>query len=298
MLSNMAGSSRSSQAITLGAATLGAAIKDVREGLGWTQRQLAAAIGRENDSSILSRWESGSRKPKPEDIAQVIKALGLEGERATNLTELAASTDEPRWLAVTVPERRQQLAALLNVEHTATLVTHVAPNLVPGVLQTNEVIRSIMLEADVPASEIDERVIVRIGRRNLYTRDNPAHMVVFLGEAAIRQVIGGRKIWVAQLRYLLDLAELPNIDLRVVPYSAGWSQLLSGAFILIDSDHVPSIVSLDLHSSGLMLQASEDISTYRRHAEAVREKAMSPADTARLIAEVITQLEIQDDNTP
>jgi hypothetical protein len=35
---------------------------------------------------------------------------------------------------------------------------------------------------------------------------------------------------------LLELGELPNVDLRVVPYSAGWYPALAGSFILIDSD--------------------------------------------------------------
>jgi hypothetical protein len=67
---------------------------------------------------------------------------------------------------------------LLNAERTATRVTHVAPLLIPGVLQSTDVIRSIMVEGGVPTSEIDERVAVRIGRRELITRREPAHLDV------------------------------------------------------------------------------------------------------------------------
>jgi transcriptional regulator with XRE-family HTH domain len=293
MLNRMAGSSRSSQAIILGAA-----IKNAREGLGWTQRQLATAIGRENDSGVLARWESGSRKPNSDHVAQIIEALGLDGEPAATLTALAAGTDEPRALAVSAGERRQQLNAVIRAEGTASVVTYVAPLIVPGVLQTNEVIRAIMVAGEVPESEIDERVIVRIGRRNLYTRDNPAHLRVFLGECALRTVIGDRKTWIAQLRYLLELAGLSNVEISAVSYAAGWTPALTGEFELIDSDQLPSIVNVEVQGSGLLFHAREDIDRHRAAAEKLEKKAMSSNATKELIARVITELENHDDDTP
>lgn len=264
-----------------------------------TQRKLAEILGRKaSDSGLIARWESGERAPRDEDIAKMIDELSIEGDEATNLVALASGATKSQWLAVTLPERRQQLNALLAAESTATKVTHVAPLLIPGVLQTREVIRAIMVDGDVPAEEIDERIYMRIGRRDLITRNNPAHLDVLLDEGVIRHVIGSRKIMADQLRYLLELGAMPNVELRVVPFTASWTPLLTGPFILIDSDQAPSIVSLDLHASGLMLQAPDDIATYRRQAEAVREKAMSPADTAELIAEVMTELEMLDDDTP
>ena len=245
-----------------------------------------------SDSGLISRWETGERTAKPEDVADVVEALKIPDEEAAELLALATGAGQGgRWHAVTLPERRQQLNALLAAERTATTVTHVAPLVPPGVLQTSEVIRVIMSEGDVPPDEIDERVAVRIGRRDLITRRDPAHLDVLLGEAAIRHVIGGRQVWADQLQYLLEVGQLPNVDLRILPFGAGWNAALRGSYILIDSDEAPSIVSLDLHGGGLLLYADEDISKHRRSAEAAREKAMSPADSAGLIAAVRNELE-------
>jgi transcriptional regulator with XRE-family HTH domain len=276
--------------------TLGAAIKKAREDAGMSGRKLAEALGI-RDTGLVSRWESGDRTPKPDEVEQIAEVLNLDGDDRDRLIGIALGTGEPRWLAVTVPERRQQLAALLNAESTATTVIHVAPLLIPGVLQTRKVIRQIMVDAEIPPGEIDERIIVRIGRRDLYTRDDPAQLHILLGEGAVRTVIGGRAVWAEQLRYLLEQANLENVEIRIVPYSAGWHPGLVGDSILIDSDIAPSIVNVELEASGLILHDPDDVENYRRAAEKVEKKAMSPDSTKELIATVLSELEMHDDET-
>lgn len=271
---------------------LGDALKSERDARGISLRKLAVLIGRkESDSGLISRWETGERNPKSADVAAIIEALGIGDDVAAELMALAANAEQSgRWHAVTVAERRQQMNALLAAERTATTVTHLAPLLIPGVLQTSAVIRAIMVDADVPLDEIDERVAIRIGRRDLITRKSPAKLDVVLGEAAIRHVIGGPEVWVEQLTYLTEMIDLPNVQVRIVPFGAGWTPVLTGSFILFDSDQAPSIISLEMHRGGLMLYAEEDIAAHRQKAEAARRKAMSVEDSLELIAKVKSEL--------
>lgn len=272
------------------ASPLGEAISAAIESRGISQRKLGALLGH-TSAGLVSRWVSGERGASPENVQAIIDALEIDGEEADELLALAAGAGQARRFAVTLPERRAELAELLAAERTAAEVTHLAPLAIPGVLQTADVIRMQMHEAGVQENEIEERVLTRIGRRDLITRRDPARLNVLLGEAAIRYRVGGPQIWSDQLRYLVEMGELPNVELRLVPYAAGWSPLLVGSFMLIESDEAPPIVSLDLHGSGLTLRSAEDIARHRRDAEAVREKAMSPARTAELIAEVLHELE-------
>jgi len=271
---------------------LGDALKEARESRGVSLRKLAVLIGRkESDSGLISRWETGERNPKPDDVASIVEALGIGDDAGAELMALAANVGQGgRWHAVTVVERRQQMNALLAAERTATTVTHLAPLLIPGVLQTSAVIRAIMVDAEVPADEIDERVAIRIGRRDLITRKAPATLDVLLGEAAIRHVIGGRDVWVEQLTYLSEMIELPNVNVQIVPFEAGWTPVLTGSFILFDSAQAPSIINLELHRGGLMLYAEEDIAVHRRKAEVARRKAMSAEASLELIAKVKGEL--------
>lgn len=289
----MAGSNR-----TQAATHLGPMLKEMRESRGVSLRKLAEMMGRKSsDSGLISRWETGERSPKPDDVAQLIEALGVEGDDAVKLMAAATGGEHGTFLAVSVPERRQQLNELIAAERTATLVTHVAPLSIPGVLQTSDVIRQIMIAGGAPAGEIDERVTMRLGRRDLITRRNPAQLDVLLGETAIRTVIGSPQLWVDQLSYLLEMGEYPNVTIRGLPYELGWTKAQIGSFILLESDIEPPIVSLDLHRSGLMLRDSEDVAGYREDADELREKAISPAATAELIAKVINELERSNDDT-
>ncbi|MFE0023600.1 DUF5753 domain-containing protein [Amycolatopsis sp. NPDC059021] len=174
----------------------------------------------------------------------------------------------------------------------------VAPLLIPGILQTTDVIRAIMVAAEVPASEIGERVTVRVGRRNMITRKDPAHLEVLLGEVALRKNTGGRQVWADQLRYLLELSELPNIDIRVIPTESGWTPADTGAFIVLDSGGVePTIVNVELQGAGLILHDEADVETHRKAAASVRKRAMSAADTQKRITEVLKEWESYDDVT-
>ncbi|MFE0023602.1 helix-turn-helix domain-containing protein [Amycolatopsis sp. NPDC059021] len=269
---------------------VGEALRRARESRGISQRKLGVLVGH-TSPGLVSRWESGDRDLSPEDAQGVIDALGLNEEEAEELLALARGAGQTRRFAVTLPERRAELAELLAAERTATNVIQVAPLQIPGILQTADVIRSQMRAAAVPEQEIDERTFTRIGRRDLITRRKPAHLEVLLGEAALLHRIADKDTWADQLRYLNDMGELPNVDIRIVGFDSGWSPLLVGAYMLIESDQAAPIVSLDLHGSGLTLRSAGDIARHRQDADAVREKAMSPAATAELIAKVLHELE-------
>lgn len=256
-------------------------------------RNFAVALGRpETHSGLITRWEKGERRPDVDDIEKIAEVLDVPPEVKAELIGMVTSDSKNGgWLAVTLPERRIQLAALLAAERTATEVTHVAPLLIPGVLQTSDVIRAIMVEGGVPADEIDERVTMRIGRRELITRRNPAKLNVWLGEAALHLTIGGPETFANQLRYLLEMTELPNVNVRVVPFNAGWNPSLAGAFILVDSNTAASIVNIELPLSAVILSNDADIEACRKEADVVKTKALSADESTALIMERIKQLE-------
>ena len=86
------------------ARALGSALRAAREDRGLKLRQLAIQINR--DPGILSRWETGERTPKPENVSQILTALGVNGAHYDEIMTLAYRTDEPQWAATTQPEHR------------------------------------------------------------------------------------------------------------------------------------------------------------------------------------------------
>jgi transcriptional regulator with XRE-family HTH domain len=273
---------------------LGRALRQVRTERGLTLKALGDKIGR--DPAVLSRWETGDRRPKPEDVAQVLGALGVNGERYEEIMTLTGGTDERMWVAITLPEQRQHLAALLDCEQTANNITTVSPLLVPGLLQTSGYVRALMSGSDVPADEVATRITIRLGRRDVLTRTDPppVRLLALIGEAALRHMIGGRDVMIGQLRHLLDMGERPNIDIQVIPFGSGWNPALEGPFMLLDSDDMP-VVHLETRRSGLFLHEEDDVSAYRQAVDMVLPEAMSADNSAAFIAEQINRLESTQD---
>src|SRR3989337_651234 len=127
------------------AQALGAALRQAREDKELLLRELAAMIQR--DIGVVSRWETGNRTPKPEQVAQILTKLEVDGERYDEIMTLAYGTNESQWVAITLPEQRQQMAALVDWEQRATRIVEVSPLLVPGLLQTSGYIRGMMTAA-------------------------------------------------------------------------------------------------------------------------------------------------------
>jgi transcriptional regulator with XRE-family HTH domain len=245
-------------------------------------RQFARDIGR--DPSLLSRWETGDRTPTPTDVAQILGKLGVTGARYDEIVELAHRTDDTRWLATTVPEQRAQLAALLDFESTASVITDVSPLLVPGLLQTSDYARTIMIEGGVPADDINTRVHVRMGRREEFKSRESSRIVALIGEAALRQLVGTRAIMAAQLGFLMEMAGRPDTDIRVVPFDSGWHPGLINASLLIESETQPAVVYVEVADSGLFLHSRSDIVSCRHSVDRVSARAMNTEDSSALIA--------------
>jgi transcriptional regulator with XRE-family HTH domain len=263
------------------ARALGKAIRTAREDKGYTLRQFAKLLGR--DPGVLSRWETGDRTPQSDQVAQILTRLEVSGQRYDEIMELTRGTDETRWLAISLPEQRQQFDALIDFEEHAATITAVAPLLVPGLLQTDAYIRSIMSAGDVPAREVATRIRVRIGRREVLSRPDPVRLVAFVGEAVLRQLIGTREVMAEQVRHLLDVTNRSNVDLRIVPFDSGWHPALEGPSLLIESEHSEPVVHLEVRGSVLFLHEEHDVNTYRKAIDTVAGVALNHEQSAEVM---------------
>ncbi|WP_436791312.1 DUF5753 domain-containing protein [Yinghuangia sp. YIM S10712] len=107
---------------------------------------------------------------------------------------------------------------------------------VSGLLQTPDyaraVIRGSTLERD--EAEIERRTHVRITRQALLTRATAAPPLdVVRNEAVLRRPVGSAKVMAEQLNRLVELNDLDNVSIRVVPSSSGFHMgVMSGPFVL------------------------------------------------------------------
>lgn len=275
------------------ARALGIRLREAREATGLGVRELARRL--DMSHATISNYEHGKRSPQVEDIASILAALGVTGQQRTDLLELAKHADTTHWISVQSGDRDRQMTALLDFERRATAIVDVAPLVIPGLLQTSAYARAIMTSAEVPPAEIETRVMVRVGRRDVIMRRNPATLHALIDETVIRRAIGGHDAQVEQLQHLLDVGAQPNVSLQVIPAAAGWNPSLDGPFVIIESAEggEPSVVHLENQRSGLFFHETDVVESYRSAVERIRKMAMSPEATSELIAAVMKELETE-----
>lgn len=263
---------------------LGARLRNVREANKLSQRALAREIGVVH--SLLSRNESGQRVPTRAEVIRILEPLDITDRERE---EILAMTEDPAGSPLAVidlPERRAQLAALVEVEQMAHEVVSWSPLIIPGLLQVSAYTRSIMESAKIPEGEVATRVAVRMGRRDVLTRRNPVRFTALIGEAVLKQTIGGREVMTEQFDHLLMMSAHENVDLRIVPSTTGWHPGLDGAFHLLKCNGT-SFVHLENSISSVFVQEAEAVAGFEASVPRLLDVAMSPEQSFELIAKEV-----------
>lgn len=285
------------QRLTAQRREIGQRLRELRERAGFSSGKLGEILG--VDQSTISRWETGKRKIGTVDLTRFMVKCGASQEEIRELTEmltvrLVAEVDEEVWTSASPTDRSRLINALFRAEENAQRITYVAGLVVPGLFQTADYIRHIMERDNIPSSDVLARVRERVGRREIITRRNkPVHVDAFIDEAVIRRGTGGPRVMHEQLGYLLDLAQLPNVNLRLVPLAADWGPTHEGQWVIIDLLDQESLVNQETRGRIFIFNDAETLELYRQAVPTVEKMAMSPADSQGLIAERQSELETQ-----
>ena len=278
------------------ARALASTIRRVREQAGLSGRDLCLRLGISHGT--ISHWETGRRVPSPEDVAALLGATGVTGDEKRRILELARNAADPNWLTFGMPGIPQQLAGVIESERTANALLQWAPLLVPGLLQTSDYARAIITAGELADHEVEHRVMLRLGRREIITRREPVEFDALIGEAALRDVIGDNQLMAEQLRFLVELAARPNVTIQVMPSQRGWHPGLSGPFVRYEFPDTTPVMHFEHFSSGAFVFDDYDVQTYRTAIETMREIAMSPQASAEHIANLAEEHEHAHERNP
>jgi hypothetical protein len=134
-----------------------------------------------------------------------------------------------------------------------------APSQVPDLLRIREYDTAIIAaDLGMPSSRRDVAVQAADARRQVMLHEQPTRLVVVIGEAALRQQVGGTDVLKGQLRHLAELGSIdyPWITIRVLPFGTGAHAAGgAGGFSILRFDDIPdlAVAYLDGPSGGLCL---------------------------------------------
>lgn len=183
---------------------LGSQLRRLREAKGISREEAGYEI-RASESKI-SRMELGRVSFKERDVADLLTMYGVgdETERAA-LLGLAAEANAQGWWHNYNDILPSWFQVYVGLEEAASVIRTYEVQFVPGLLQTPEYARAVVIagQPSASAAEVDRRVGLRMQRQSILYRDKPPRLWVVLDEAALRRPIGGREVMRDQVRHLI-----------------------------------------------------------------------------------------------
>ncbi|MFD5627060.1 helix-turn-helix domain-containing protein [Streptomyces sp. NPDC127072] len=164
--------------------------------------------------------------------------------------------------------------------------------LIPGLLQTEAYARFLIAgrRPSLDEETTEERIAARLERQAILTRKPPVGFSFVVYEAVLRSPLGGSAIHKEQLHRLLERAELPNVELQVLPYDRVFSTALNGPMVLIETpDHERLAYSAGQSVSQLTADPAP-VSSHIERLSMIRTVALSPAESAQFIERMVDDL--------
>jgi transcriptional regulator with XRE-family HTH domain len=233
----------------------------------------AAAEQLEWSEAKMWRIETGQTSLRSFDVEAMCKIYGAPADLAEALMGLAKETKARGWWQAYGDVIPEGFDVYIGLEEAAAQLSWYEPELVPGLLQTEGYARTL-IEADNPdvgEEEISRRVHVRMARQPLIRRTTaPLRLQVALNEGILRRPVGGAQVMAEQLDQLVQISELPNVSLRVAPFSAGVHPgVMSGPFVILrfpvngdGRDSEPATVYKDGFTGALYLDKPNEVERY------------------------------------
>jgi hypothetical protein len=274
---------------------LGRHLRDLRNSQRLTVR--AAAQRLEWSEAKIWRIETGQVGLRSLDVETVCRIYGAAPGLTEALMGLAKETKARGWWHAYGGVIPDGFDVYIGLEESAAGISWYESELVPGLLQTESYARAIIGAGNpgVDDEEINRRVHVRVARQALVTRVTAApELNIVLNEAILRRPVGGVEVMSGQLRRLLDASGLPNVALRVMPFSAGLHHgIMSGPFEILrfplNGDgraSEPPTVYVDGFTGDLYLDKPKEIARYDEAFSAIWSSALNEKASQDLLRQV------------
>lgn len=241
-------------------------IRRIRERASMNQTELAHAVL--CSRSHISDIELGHSLPTTSEIRLMEKALNADGV-LTDLFDLVS-------IGV------QESAIVADAEHDALAMT-VWEWRIPGVLQTAEYSRALMSPA-VPADRLERELAIRKGRKRILGSLVTGWFM--LDESALWRVYGDHEVMRGLLLHLEELAQRPNIDIQVMPFTHTRHPGGDGPLTVVEYADKPSIWYTEGPRAGRLSDDKREVMRSMQTLNQIRTAALPPLDSIGYIRQL------------
>ncbi|MEV8593116.1 helix-turn-helix transcriptional regulator [Streptomyces sp. NPDC052012] len=251
---------------------VGALLSLYRQAAGYTQRSLGEhfCISEQQIASI----EQGRRPLKPDLAEHLDEFLCTKGALSVAVSRMPEVDLVPLWAE-----------EYLDREREAVAISWYEALVVPGLLQTEPYARALF-RSRVPVydgDEIEQLVAARVQRREILHRRVPPTVSFVIWEAALRDHLGGRNVYIEQLQHLREYAEAPGVVLQILPLGRTSHAGLNGPFILLETPEYQRLAYTETQRGSQLIANPDEVGILTQKYAMLRTQALNTEDTRAML---------------
>jgi transcriptional regulator with XRE-family HTH domain len=272
---------------------LAAELRRLRERAHLTGDQVADQLGW--SPSKISRYELARTGLNPAEVEKLLDLYGVDERQRNDLLALAREARMKGWWEAYADTLPEEYLAFIGLEAEARLVLQWHVEVVPGLMQTVEyaraVIRGFRQVHTVPPGQIERRLQARLERQRVLFREPQLELQVVLDESVLLRRLGDNSVMDGQLQHLVEVSQLPNVTLQVLPLN-GYHPMVIDSFVLLQFGQergatLHDVVATEhLRSSELYFESEADTYQYRLAFDALAEASLGPVESQELIMQI------------
>lgn len=249
----------------------GSQIKMWRAEAGVGRDALAKEAG--YDYEYVKSMENGRRRPTLRFLQIADQVCGAGGKLVAAQEYLKP---EP------FPARSQEFMA---IEAEAISFSCFEPLLIPGLLQTEEYAQALIGSSCPPLDDetVNERVAARLRRAEALKRKVGVMYGFLIYEAALHTGVGGKEVMRRQLEHLMEVGQLRNVSIQILPFGRCGGVALGGPIVLLETEEHELYAFAEGQGTSALYVNPGKVSELSRKHGMIRMHALSVEESAEFI---------------
>lgn len=272
---------------------VGTQLRQLRKASGITAEVAGHAI--RASQTKISRMEHGRVGFKAREVANLLTLYGVTDQhQRQKLLALARQANAADWAHYYNDLLPSWGATYLGLEQASSVIRTYQPQLVPDLLQTEDVARVLqgLRHPSESVFDIERRVALQMTRQEILTGPGAPRLWAVIDQAALWRLIGYSALR-EQIRHLITMAELPHVKLQVLHVYSGEYVAFSGPLTILRfaDPELPDVVYRQQQTTALYLDRDEDVQHYRALMDHVFVLARSPKETINYLSAFLASFE-------
>ncbi|XUL88637.1 helix-turn-helix domain-containing protein [Streptomyces galilaeus] len=257
---------------------VGHLIKVCRESAGMRAPEFAEVMGYGED--MIRKMERGQRIPRPEFLDRADDVLRAQG----HLKAFKREMEQARY-----PKKVRKLKEM---ESKAVELLLYSNHNIHGLLQTPEYARTLseMRQPAYSADVVERDVAARMARKSVFDRE-PAPTLGFIQEqVTLERPYGGKMVLRRQLEHLLEVSQLGNVTVQVMPTDREEHAGVAGLIEVLKFGDGTAVGRSDGAFNGRPVSNPRDLRILELRYGMIRAQALTPGESQAFIEQALGRL--------